>query len=591
MTELVPLLLLVGFALLIRTRGPAPPAGNPSLWIAGATLGFGAALSACLWIVTGHVPLSVPGLALLLSVPGPLRPRPRLPDPAWLEGKAPVVLLGFVSGAIVAFVWGHARPVPVVHDEAAYVLQARIFASGHWIAPGRPLPEFFEQLHVFVTPFLASKYPPGHSLLLVPGVWLGLPSLVPILSNAVTGALLFAHARRIAGGPVALVTWMLWVAAPGTFWYRASYLSENTTTALWLIALWALRKWLDGGGRRWAALLALCLGWGAITRPMTTFALALPIVFVFLRRVLARRAWGQLAMAVAIGCACLMVLPIWSAGTTGDWRVSPYRQYSRVYFPYEWTGFGVRPDRPLRPTPEPLLPFAAHYRRIHAEHTIQALPDTALRRLYTIFRNQWGDGREGLRPFAILGALDFGKEAVFALVSAVSLFVGYLYFAHNPAWTPYYLEMQPVLSFATALGLCGVLASILSALSGRREGRGGGRWAAIGFAGLVLVLLTTSVADVVEARERRRHELSYQTRFEARVGELPPKSIVFVHYTPIHGVHGGLVMNEPDLEAAKAWVVHDLGDRNRELARLAPERRLYAYDDVRESLRPVAPPR
>lgn len=596
MTELVPLLLLISLALLIRNRSrlatPTPgPAGDSGLGVAAATLGLAAILCAFLWIVTGHIPFSLPALALLLALPGPLRPRPRLPDWRWLHGPVPVVVCGILGGLVVAYVWGSARPAAVVHDEAGYVLQSRIFASGRWTAPARPLPEFFEQLHVFVTPFLASKYPPGHSLLLVPGAWLGLPALVPILLNALSGSLIFAHARRIAGGPVALVTFLLWTTAPGTFWYRASYLSENTTLALWLVGLWALLRWLDGGGRGWVVLLALCAGWGAITRPMTMFALTLPIAFVFLRRVLARRAWQELGIAVGVGGACLLLLPLWNAGTTGSWRVSPYRHYSEVYFPYEWTGFGVRPDPPLRPIPEPLEPFAAHYRRLHAEHTVAALPDTALRRAYTIGRNQWGGGREGLGLFAILGALDFGAEAAFALASSVCLFVGYLSFAHNPAWTPYYLELQPVLSFATALGLCGVVASVLQALPERAPaGAPRGGWRSASLAALAAFLLVLCVADVLEARERRRYELALQTRFEARIRELPEKAIVFVHYTPVRGVNSSFVQNEPDLEAARVWVVHDLGSRDSELAALAPQRRLYVYDDARGSLRPFSTP-
>jgi len=592
MTEFVPLLLLVSFTLLIRTRSPlAAPAsaGASGLRVAAATLGFAAALAACLWVVTGRVPLSLPILALFLALPGPLRPRPRMPEWRALQGRVPVVVCGVVGGLVVAYVWGSARPAAVVHDEAAYVLQSSIFASGRWTAPGRPLPDFFEQLHVFVTPFLASKYPPGHSLLLVPGAWLGMPALVPILLNALSGALIFAHARRIAGGPVALVTFLLWTSAPGTFWYRASYLSENTTLALWLVGLWALRRWLDGGGRAWIAVLALCVGWGAITRPMTMFALTVPIAFVFLRRVLARGAWRELGIAVGGGGLCLLLLPVWNAGTTGDWRLSPYRQYSTVYFPYEWTGFGVRPDPPLRPVPEAFAPFEAQYRRLHAEHTVAALPDTALRRAYTIGLNQWSGGREGLGLFAILGALDFGKEAAFALVSAVCLFVGYLFFAHNPAWTPYYLELQPLLSFATALGLCGAAASVLQALPARApsgERRGG--WRSMGIAAMGALLLVVSIADVVEARERRRNELALQTRFETKVRELPSKAIVFVRYTPVSSVNSSFVQNPPDLAAAPVWVVHDLGSRDSELAGLAPDRRLYLYDDTRGSLRPFS---
>ena len=77
--------------------------------------------------------------------------------------------LGVATGVLVAYVWGGFRQLPVIHDEAAYLLQAQIFATGHWTAPSPPLPEFFEQLYVFNTPVVASKYWPAHSLLMAPG--------------------------------------------------------------------------------------------------------------------------------------------------------------------------------------------------------------------------------------------------------------------------------------------------------------------------------------------------------------------------------------------------------------------------------------
>jgi hypothetical protein len=103
------------------------------------------------------------------------------PVERWLGGRAAPAVFGAVTAVMTAWVWGGLRVVPVFHDEAAYLLQARIFASGRWASPAPPLPEFFEQFHVLVTPVVASKYPPGQSLLMAPGALLGLPGLVPVI--------------------------------------------------------------------------------------------------------------------------------------------------------------------------------------------------------------------------------------------------------------------------------------------------------------------------------------------------------------------------------------------------------------------------
>src|SRR3954447_3871289 len=64
----------------------------------------------------------------------------------------------------VWYVWGSLHQLPRYHDEAAYLLQAQIFAAGKWTAPAPPIPEFFEQAHTLVTPVRAAKYPPGTAL-------------------------------------------------------------------------------------------------------------------------------------------------------------------------------------------------------------------------------------------------------------------------------------------------------------------------------------------------------------------------------------------------------------------------------------------
>ena len=85
-----------------------------------------------------------------------------------LDSRWAPVVAGVGTSLIMLWVWGSLRQIPVIHDEIAYLAQARIFSSFHLYAPGRPLPEFFEQYHMFVTPKFMAKYPPGHSLILAP---------------------------------------------------------------------------------------------------------------------------------------------------------------------------------------------------------------------------------------------------------------------------------------------------------------------------------------------------------------------------------------------------------------------------------------
>ena len=56
-------------------------------------------------------------------------------------------------------------------------------------------------------------------------------------------------------------------------------------------------------------------------------------------------------------------------------------------------------------------------------------------------------------------------------------------------------------------------------------------------------------------------------------------AIVFIHYTPRSAQHISVVVNYPDLNAAPVWVVHDLGPRNAELRKLAPNRASFDFDE------------
>ena len=210
------------------------------------------------------------------------------------NGRLVPVAVALVTMGVIWYVWGSLRQVPVVHDEASYLLQAETFARGRWAMASPPLPAFFEQFHVFVAPTFASKYPPGHGILLVPGIWLGLPGLVPLLLNGLAAALLFILVRRVTNGWVALLTFALWLPMEQNLWFRPSYFSETTTSALWLLGWFALLKWRETMQQRWLSTVAACIGWMAITRPLTAVGVRFACGG---RGPLAHRAATQMALA------------------------------------------------------------------------------------------------------------------------------------------------------------------------------------------------------------------------------------------------------------------------------------------------------
>ena len=92
--------------------------------------------------------------------------------------------------------------------------------------------------------------------MLVPGIRLIRPGLMPVIALAVTGALIFVLGRRTVSAWVGILAWMIWLGlVPPQTTFRPSYFSEILTEGLWLGAWWALLEWRDGRRGQYLVLL------------------------------------------------------------------------------------------------------------------------------------------------------------------------------------------------------------------------------------------------------------------------------------------------------------------------------------------------
>lgn len=494
-----------------------------------------------------------------------------------LETPRFALVIAIVSALIFWIAWGSLTNIPVVHDEASYLFQAKLFSLGKWTSPSPPMPEFFEQYHVFVVPHYASKYPPGHAILLVPGIWLGLPGLMPVILSAIAATLIFAIARRVFNAGVAFWTWLIWITAPFALWMMGSYYSQSTSTLMWMVGWYAIVRWRERDDGRWLLLLAASVAWLAFTRPLTAVAYALPIGVHALWRTTRTRQWVPLAKALALGSAMLLVIPLWSVKTTGALRPTPYALYSQMYFPWDAPGFGLDSTPPSRGLPPDMQWTAKYGAEPHRTYTPKVLPGVLLSRMFFVARDQWGPPRFALAPLALIGLLMLTPEVLFAIASALVLMIVYLWFGHGAEWTVYYAEIQPVLALVTALGLWRLLqwrapSENRRTVSPRAAG-----------ASLILAAATLLVGYriVGETRYRSANMRRYQGQFVSVLGLLPAdKAIVFLRYAPWHNPHLSLLYNDPDLEHSKRWIVYDRGPvENAKLMKLAPDRKAYIYDE------------
>jgi hypothetical protein len=492
--------------------------------------------------------------------------------------------------AVFFLVWGSLRQSPAFHDESAYLLQAELLASGRWTAPARPLPEFFDEFHIFSSPRVASKYWPGHSLLMVPGIWLGLPGLVPLLLAGLMGGLVFALAARLGGTLAGGLTWLVWVSAPGVLYFGPTYFSELTTGPLWLLGWVVLLRWKET--RRPALLTALSIvcAWGAVTRPLTMIAYVIPVGVVVLRNVLSGARWKSLALALAPALAVLGVIPIWSTHTTGDWRTTPYTLYAHRYLPMDKLGFTYDSTPPEGVHGPDFAAVVEEMREVHRVHTLARAPELLRERMSRIARDMWEGPRVVLVPFALLGLVLFPTQAVLGLVTAGLLVVLHLAYAYTGPWTIYYFELQPVLAFATGLGLARAIRSV-----GTMAAPFAGKESIVrsALAALAIVLYTVLgswlfIREVRLARVKHAWLRAPQRELSAMLANVPGPAVVFIRYGPSQNPHLSLITNGPDLDRQRIWKVYDRGADNERLLRCFPERTAYLYDQAQHTLTPLS---
>ena len=495
---------------------------------------------------------------------------------AFLRGPWAPAALGLLTIVAVRFVWRSFGEPGIFHDERAYLLQAEIFARGRWTAPAPPVPAFFEQMHVFVEPAVFAKYPPAHAMMLVPGIWLALPGLMPALMAGIAGALTFWLARRLSNAWTALLTWILWTTAPVTLFWATSYFSESTTTVMWLAATSAAVLWLESGKQVYLVGVAAAVAWGFEARPLTTLALAVPLGFVIVRRFIEIGKWRAAAVPVLVGTVLLGLSPLWNQQTVGDWKVDPYPLYSRTYFPFDKPGFGIDPAPPLRAVPSELLPMDAFSRGVHDGYVPSAVPLAFAQRIQALL-SFYAAGWRLVIGALLIGALPRARGAArFAVVASVGLFVAYLAFAHPPEWVVYYVELLPALHFLAAGNLVRLLGQSEERTSDASLHVSPTIARASALAAAVLVPFCLS--DLVRVRAAIDGRNAFHRRAAEVIRGAPPNSILFVRYPSGHDPHLAVTRNEVDLASARSWIVYDRGADDARLLSLAPNRQPYLLD-------------
>ncbi len=339
--------------------------------------------------------------------------------------------------------------------------------------------------------------------------------------------------------------------------------------------LYLYLRWREHPTARDVFLMASCGALMAATRPLTALFLTFPMVAVVGADVWRARRWRHVVWAVLPACLVGALMVTWSQQTLGDWRHTPYSEYSRQYMPDDTLGFGVGTERPSRALPPDLAGVAGTAGALHAQHVIRRLPVVLFERVASLVQQLGSDWRSGLLVLCLAGWRSKPHFERLLACSALSLLGGYLLFAHGAQWTVYYLEAFPVIA------LLGLSQFWRLAGDGSQDRRTQAAAAVVCWVVLVSPLL---VGDLRHVKAIRDDYLAFHRTFERKTAALRKPAIVFVRYPAAHNPDFSLVSAPVAGDADPVWMVRDLGRRNLTLCAVAPGRTTYRLDVAARSL-------
>jgi hypothetical protein len=253
-----------------------------------------------------------------------------------------------------------------IHDEHSYAIQARMLAVGRLWTAAHPAAESFDSPYVLVRPVYASMYFPGTALMLVPGVWLGLPWwATPLILSAACVGVLYHVVTELIDGDAGLLAALMLVSLQT---FRELSLRLYSQTPMLLLALCLIWAWLAWRrDRRWqrALIIGVIAGWILIVRPLDAIVFLAPVIIGIVLDL--RKPELRTIAAIAAGALPFVSLQlIANRGITGSWLTTPHAFYADRDFPGVTLGFHT-------PRPMSMLVTTVPQKRALYRDTIPAI--------------------------------------------------------------------------------------------------------------------------------------------------------------------------------------------------------------------------
>ncbi len=451
----------------------------------------------------------------------------------------------------------------VTTDESSYVFQAYAFRDGVWKRPYPPFPSHVSSRMLVAHPEHGwfSRYPPGHALWLLPGVWFDEPRMMVPVAAALSLAVMMAVALRVGVSPFSMA--FMLCLSPYFVFMHATLLSHTSGFLAAALMLWAYLSWRRTDRSLFAALAGLAWSWFFLNRTYTALLVAVPFGVDALWVALRRREWraikGVLLFALCASVGIGLYL-IYNAIMTGDPLLPTYL----LCRPSERLGFGRR----------------SVYGVNFMDHTFARGLRVMWRNLLHLDRGLFGF-KGSLLAALVLALVGWSRDTVLLLAAAVSVWGGYIFFYFpgiQIAGPVYYFESLPFLLVAAALGLKRIW--LLS--RSRRLLRLSVFTLGIG----AIVLSSVSWAYIEGGRLRERS--GYSRQVIDTIESAPPNALVILEDIPMRPYLEELINNPRGLNS-DPLIIHTMGRADRVLLGYFSDRPAFIIRGGNESqLEPLA---
>lgn len=476
-------------------------------------------------------------------------------------------------------------PVPIVHDEFSYLLQADTFASGHLTNPTHPLWVHFESFHVNMWPTYQSMYPPGQGAVLALGEFIfGHPWWGVWLSVGVMCAAVVWMLQAWVPASWALLGGLFCVLRYATFSYWInSYWGGAVAATGGALLLGALTRLLRKPTTRYSLLLALGLVILANTRPYEGFVFSVPAILYLLVWSIRKRMWrAEFLRRAALPATAVLLLAgafwlYYNWRSTGNPLLMPYVLNAKTYHisrPFLWQS--------ANPIPE------YHHRVMRTFYSFHELPE------YLKSRHLWGlEQMTGVKvqiyyvsfvwPLFLLMFVAFWqmmkspKQRLLAITTLV-LLTGLLI----ESWPPHSHYAAPALCVMLAIAIYGLRMLRAWNPHGIPIGLMTSRAIALVMAIWMLFPLGEKIVNpyLLQINERQLlAEAIDRVRLEAQLNQIPGQHLVIVHNRRSHTGSDDWIYNKPDIDHAKIVWARDMGpEKNEELLRYFSNHRVWLVD-------------